>query len=301
VFDAPRALVFKAWTDPSHLGRWWGPRGFTTTTYAMDMRPGGVWRFCMHGPDGVDYQNKITYLEVVEPDRIVYQHGGDDESDPVNFRVTVTFEEQGGKTRLTMRLVFPSAEERDFVVEKYGAEEGLNQNLDRLGEYAAELAGPTRHALTVALPSDREIALARTFDAPRRLVFEACARPEHVARWWGPHGSTMTVCEMDVRPGGAWRFVLRNPDGREHPFKGVYREVVPAERVVSTFIYDVEGIRDHEAVETVTFEEHEGKTTLKVRVLHETKEARDGHYQSGMEAGSAQSYDRLAALLATIA
>jgi uncharacterized protein YndB with AHSA1/START domain len=302
VFDAPRALVFKAWTDPGRIGRWWGPRGFTTTSYAMDVRPGGVWRFCMHGPDGVDYQNKITYTEVVEPERIAYEHGGDKDCEPVNFEVIVTFEEHGdGKTKLTMRMIFPSPAARDFTVEKYGADEGLHQTLDRLGEYAEELAGPGRSGLSVTLPTDREIVLSRTFDAPRRLVFEAISRPEHVSRWWGPHGSSLTSCEMDMRPGGSWRFVLRGPDGQEHPFKGEYLEVVPPERVVSTFIYDVEGIREHETVETLTLDEKDGRTTLTVTVLHRTKESRDGQLGSGMEVGAGQSYDRLAALLATMA
>jgi uncharacterized protein YndB with AHSA1/START domain len=159
----------------------------------------------------------------------------------------------------------------------------------------------TPAALTVTLPSDREIVLSRVFDAPRRLVFEACTRPEHVAQWWGPRGTTLSVCEIDLRPGGGWRFVLRGPDGQDHPFKGVYREVVPPERVVSTFVYDVEGLRDFEAVETLTLAEHGGKTTLTVTVLHQTKESRDGQLRSGMEAGAAQSYDRLAELLETMA
>jgi uncharacterized protein YndB with AHSA1/START domain len=300
VFDAPRALVFRAWTDPAQIGQWWGPRGFTTSTYAMDVSPGGVWRFCMHGPDGVDYENRITYLEVVEPERIVYDHDGGDDSEPVQFRATVTFEDQGGKTRLTMRMTFPTAEARDFTVEKYGAAEGLTQTLDRLGEHASKLASPRPDALKVTLPSDREILLTRVFDAPRRLVFEACTRPEHVVRWWGPHGSRLIVCEMDFRPGGSWRFVLRTADGKESPFKGVYREVVPPERVVSTFIYDVEFIRDFPALETITFEEHDGKTTLRINVLHDSKEARDGHVGSGMEAGAGQSYDRLAEFLKTM-
>src|SRR5207248_2469506 len=85
IFDAPRELVFKVWTDPKHIGNWWGPKGFATTTFSMDVRPGGVWRFVMHGPDGRDYENKITYLEVVAPERIVYKHGGDADCEPVNF------------------------------------------------------------------------------------------------------------------------------------------------------------------------------------------------------------------------
>src|SRR5579884_4127269 len=78
-FDAPRALVFSAWTDPKHLAQWWGPNGFTTTTSSFDMRPGGVWRFVMHGPDGRDYQNRITFEEIVPPERLVYRHGGGDD------------------------------------------------------------------------------------------------------------------------------------------------------------------------------------------------------------------------------
>jgi uncharacterized protein YndB with AHSA1/START domain len=302
VFDAPRELVFKVWTDPAHIGQWWGPRGFTTTTYAMDVRPAGVWRFRMHGPDGVDYQNKITYLEVVEPERIVYTHGGDEDGEPVHFQVTATFEEHGGKTRLTMRMLFPSAAARVFTIEKYGADEGLEQTLDRLGEYASKLAEARRSgsALTVTLPTDREIVLKCVFDAPRRLVFEAFTGPEHIVRWRGFRGATMTVHEQDLRPGGAWRFVLHTPDGQEHTFKGVYREVVPSERLVYTFIYDVNVIRDHEALETVIFAELDGKTTLTLTTLHRTKEARDGHFQSGPEAGAAETYNRLAELLETM-
>jgi len=132
VFDAPRDLVFDAWADSKHLARWYGPSGFTITTHAMDFRPGGVWRFDMHGPNGVDYPNKITYLEIVKPERLVYDHG--DQGTPGYFQTTVTFAEEGGKTKLTMRLLFPSAAERETVVKTYHAIEGANQTLDRLGE-----------------------------------------------------------------------------------------------------------------------------------------------------------------------
>ena len=85
VFDAPRELVFAAFTDPKHLAQWWGPNGFTTTTHSFDFRPGGVWRFVMHGPDGRDYQNRVTYDEIVPPERIVYRHGGGEDVEPVQF------------------------------------------------------------------------------------------------------------------------------------------------------------------------------------------------------------------------
>src|ERR1700746_951295 len=125
-FDAPRDLVFAAWTDPKHLAQWWGPNGFTTTTHSFDFRPGGMWRFVMHGPDGRDYQNRITFEEILPPERIVYPHGGDD-NEPVHFKQTVVFEDIGDRTRITCRSDFPSAAERDRVIKEYRADTGLEQ------------------------------------------------------------------------------------------------------------------------------------------------------------------------------
>jgi uncharacterized protein YndB with AHSA1/START domain len=132
VFDAPRALVFKAWTDPKQIARWWGPNGFTTTIHEMDVRPGGAWRFSMHGPDGVDYKNENVYIEVLEPERIAYSHV----SVP-KFHMTVTFDEQGGKTHLIMRMVFDTAALHEHVVKTFGAVEGAKQTLDRLADFLA--------------------------------------------------------------------------------------------------------------------------------------------------------------------
>jgi uncharacterized protein YndB with AHSA1/START domain len=140
IFDAPRDLVFDVWTDVKHLSQWWGPDGFTTTTRAFDPRPGGIWRFVMHGPDGRDYQNRISYDEVIKPERIVYSHGGADDAEPVQFKVTVTFEDIKGKTRLTMRAQFPSAAERQRVIAAHGADKGLVQTLARLEQHVAAIA-----------------------------------------------------------------------------------------------------------------------------------------------------------------
>jgi len=139
-FDAPRALVFSAWTDPKHLAQWWGPFGFTTTTSSFDFRPSGVWRFVMHGPDGGDYQNRVTFEEIVPPQRIVYRHGGGDDVEPVQFRTMVIFEELGRRTRITWRGEFPSAAERNRVIKEYGADKGLIETLARLGDYVAAMA-----------------------------------------------------------------------------------------------------------------------------------------------------------------
>jgi uncharacterized protein YndB with AHSA1/START domain len=137
VFNAPRKLVFEAFTDPEQLPQWWGPRGFTITVQEFDIRPGGVWRFVMHGPDGVDYDNKIVYIEVLSPQLLVYSHGGDEEDE--QFQVTVTFAELDNKTELTMRMLFKSAAELDKVVKEYGAIEGAKSTLNRLEEQLAKM------------------------------------------------------------------------------------------------------------------------------------------------------------------
>src|ERR1700691_2074672 len=135
IFDAPPDLVFEAWTDPRHVAQWWGPTGFTTTISEMDVRPGGVWRLVMRGPDGTDYKNRLVFLEVDKPHRLVYKHDPEPGSEPSTHQVTVTFAEDGAKTRLTMQMVFASAAERKRIATKYKAVEGANQTLGRLAEH----------------------------------------------------------------------------------------------------------------------------------------------------------------------
>jgi len=166
-FDAPRALVWEAWTDPKHLAQWWGPNGFSTTTSAFDMRPGGVWRFVMHGPDGRDYENRITFDEIVQPERIRYHHGGGGDVEPVQFRTTVTFEDLGSnRTRLTLHAVFPSAAERDRVIKEYGADKGAMQTLSRLADYVAHAFGLSRkfHSKEDNMPTVQKITPCLWFD-----------------------------------------------------------------------------------------------------------------------------------------
>jgi uncharacterized protein YndB with AHSA1/START domain len=134
--EAPRRLVWTAWTDPKHLAQWWGPNGFSTTTSAFDFRVGGVWRFVMHGRDGVDYLNKIIFVEIVRPERIVYDHV----SGP-RFRSTVTFTEEAGKTRLKMHAVFETAKERDMTIKVFHADEGGRQTLGRLAAFVEKGSG----------------------------------------------------------------------------------------------------------------------------------------------------------------
>ncbi len=152
-------------------------------------------------------------------------------------------------------------------------------------------------ALTITLPSEKEILLTRVFDAPRELVFAAMTMPEHVARWWGPHGSVMELCEMDCRPGGHWQYILRC-NGKEVRFRGVYHEIVPPERLVTTECYVEPRVGSPEWHTTLTLEEIDGKTIARSRVLHSSATNRDAHLNAGMERGASETYDRLAELLA---
>lgn len=139
VIDAPRELVFEAFTEVRHLSRWWGPEGFTTTTQSFEFRVGGAWDFVMHGPDGTDYPEWITWTELAPPERIELLHG-ESRDDPNSFESVLTFEPDGAATRIEMRTVFRTKEQRDEAVEKYHAVEGGRQTLINLAAYVTEIA-----------------------------------------------------------------------------------------------------------------------------------------------------------------
>src|SRR5690606_6121988 len=134
IFDAPRDLVFDCWFEPQHISNWWGPQGFTTTIHEMDARPGGVWRFTMHGPDGRDYANKVVYQEIVRPERLVYRHTGEGDNDSVRFVVTIIFTAKAGKTEVNFRMVFDTCAMCEEAAQS-GAVEGLHDTLTRLAAH----------------------------------------------------------------------------------------------------------------------------------------------------------------------
>jgi uncharacterized protein YndB with AHSA1/START domain len=138
LIDAPRELVFEAFTEVRHLSRWWGPEGFSTTSRAFEFRVGGVWDFVMHGPDGTDYQEWITWTEIVQPERIALLHG-EFLGDPDVFESVITFTEDGAATLIEMRTVFPTRESRDAAIEKSHAIEGGRQTLANLAAYVGEI------------------------------------------------------------------------------------------------------------------------------------------------------------------
>lgn len=288
VFDAPQEMVYKAWTTPEQLVNWYGPNGFRTTVHEMDVRPGGDWRLTMRGPDGRDYKNRIVFVEVDAPRRLVYRHEPEEGSEPVSFVTTVTFAARGDKTEVTLQMVFPTAEVRRHVAEDYGAVEGGKQTLARLAEHLAKTTG-----IPVAKPEP--LVIVREFDAAREMVFRLWTDAEHLKRWWGPKGFTNPRCEFDARPGGAIRIDMRGPDGQVYPMGGTVREIVTPEKLVfESAALGADGAALFEILNTVHFEEKNGKTkvTLTAEVLRATAEA--PKYLAGMNAGWNQSLDRLA-------
>ena len=253
VFDAPVELVWNAWVDPKQVAQWWGPIGFTTTIQKMEVRPGGIWEHTMHGPDGADYPNKSQFVEVVKHERIVYTHGGGKEGGKgAHFTATWTFEPDGDKTTLTIRMVFDTAEDRNFVVKEYGAIEGGKQTLGRLAEKLA------------ATP----IVMERVFDAPIDEVWSAITDIEKLRTWYFPQ-----LSGFKTEVGFEFDFTMEH-EGKKFVHLCKVKEVVAGKKLayswryagypgdsLLTFELSAEGSKTklkftHEGLETFVPEEH---------------------------------------------
>jgi uncharacterized protein YndB with AHSA1/START domain len=293
VFDAPRALVYKAWTDPKHMSRWFGPKVFTTPVCELDVRPGGAWKIVMRGPDGSEFPGGGVYREIIPRERLAFTNNALDKSGNVLLEgfTTVTFEDENGGTKLTMHTRATAlAQVAEAMLQ--GMEQGWAQTLDKLGD---EL---TARRTAVSRPSDRELVYTRVFDAPRELVFKVWTDPKHIVEWWGPIGFRTENIEMDARVGGEWRLVMHGPDGRDYKNRIAYREVVPPERLVYHHGGDGSSVRFEV---TVTFEEEDGGTRLTMRQMFESGAERDHIVQTyGADKGGVQTLERLAEHLSTI-
>lgn len=214
VFDAPRALVFHTFTDPGHLPQWFGPKDFSCSTKAIDVRPGGSWEFTMHGPNGMDFPNFMRFKEIVPNEYLTYDHGETADGAP-HFQVTVTFTDEGpGKTRMTMRSLFPSAEDVARV-KGFGAVELGAQTLQKLADRMAS----------------ESLVITRSFDAPVDLVYQAWAEPANFAQWWGPAGMALDIKSMEFKPGGSCHYRLQ---AGENEMWGLFRyvEIDPGKQIV---------------------------------------------------------------------
>ncbi len=296
LFDAPRKMVWEAWNDTEQAAQWWGPRGFTITTHSKDLRPGGIWHYTMHGPDGIDYVNKTQYLEVEEYSKLVYDHGGNDEKKPM-FRVTVYFTDEGGKTLLHMTMALPSKEAAQET-KKFIKKANGNSTWDRLAEY-----------LDQKKSGKDSFVITRTFDAPIGRVFEMWTDPKHFAHWMGPKGSTMEFLRTDIKPGGSSFYRMSSPGGPVMYGKAGYREISKPNRLVYTqsFCDEYEKVARHPMaatwpetmLTTVTLAE-EGPDRTRVTILWEVfgdagQAERDTFHnaKAGMGQGWGGSLDQL--------
>lgn len=220
IYDAPVKMVCDAYTDPKQKAHWWGPRGFTITTHSFKVETGGFWKYTMHGPDGTDYPNLAKYLEVEKYKRLVYDHGGTEDTPPL-FRVTVLFSDQNGKTKMDMTMTLPSpeaAEETRKFIRKAGGE----STWDRLAEYLQKET------------SAKEIfVINRSFAAPIDLVFKMWTDPDHLSQWLSPSGTDMKILRGEIKPGGQAFYTMWGPDYR---FYGRirYLEIQSPNRLVYT-------------------------------------------------------------------
>ncbi|MCC6137951.1 MAG: SRPBCC domain-containing protein [Bdellovibrionaceae bacterium] len=221
LYDAPVKMVWDAWTDPQQVAKWWGPRGFTLTTHSKELRPGGVWHYTMHGPDGTDYINKTKYFEVEKYARLVYDHGGNDERAPL-FKVTVLFSEVKGKTKMDMTMTLATAEAATEI-KKHIKQAGGNSTWDRLAEYLEEEISGTD-----------KFVINRSFEAPIAVVFDMWTNPKHFSNWMPPTGFTMKFISADIKPGGGAFYSMTNGGSITMYGKTNYLEIERPDRVVYT-------------------------------------------------------------------
>ncbi|MBS2037149.1 SRPBCC domain-containing protein [bacterium] len=226
IYKAPRNLVWEVWTDPKHVAQWWGPRGFTLTHHDKQLKVGGRWNYTMHGPDGVDYPNSTLYHEVVEGERLVYDHGSDGQSKPL-FRVTVTFRDVPDGTRMDMTMTFESAEAAR-ASEAFIRKAGGLATWDRLAEY-----------LEKQTQGSESFVIQRYFAAPRELVFSMWTQPAHLACWLPPAGARMEYLEVDIRPGGSAFYRMDHPGGALYG-RVEYHEILAPERLVYSQMFSDE-------------------------------------------------------------
>jgi uncharacterized protein YndB with AHSA1/START domain len=307
IFNAPREQVWKAWTDPELMQCWWGPLYFSAPVIKMDFRIGGKYLFGMRSPEGEDTWSTGIFREIVPMEKIVYTDSFSDEKGnhipasnyglegewPDELLAIITFEDYGkNKTKFTLlHEGMPSDKMRDMTGE------GWNGSFDKLEECLKRQN--ERSCLTklefIAEPGEQIVLTSAEFESPRKKVFTTFIDPMLVPHWWGPKSLTTTVEKMDVVPGGEWRIIQRDSDGNEFAFHGVYHEVTAPKKITYTFEY--EGMPGHVVLETVCFEDKNGKTRLTETAVFETVQDREEMLKAGMESGAIESMERFALLL----
>jgi uncharacterized protein YndB with AHSA1/START domain len=291
--DAPRERVWRAWTDPSELGLWFGPKGFKTIHAKLDLRPGGSYHYGIEG-NGVEMWGKWAFRDIDKPAKLQFIQTFSDKDGGVGVHPmaptwpkrtlsTILFQDFGPKTLVTVCWApFEATEiERDtFLGGLAGMNEGWSGTFERLDAYLKEPAF--------------ELVVTRVIAAPRERVFEAWSEPARLTRWFAPLPYTLPLCEMDFRPGGRFRMAMRSPAGEDHEFSGVYREIVPPSKLVWTGEF-ASGPVDQVRTE-ITFEEEGTKTKLSVRQTFSVLTPETEPHTKGAKQGWTATLDQLQAL-----
>ena len=284
IFNAPRELVFAAWTDPRQIAKWWGPRGFSAPVCELDARVGGAIRIDMQGPDGTVFPMGGEVKELDPPRRLVFSAGAMPQADGgwgFENMNTVTFSEEAGGTRvdLHVEVLYANPEAAPALA---GMREGWGQTLDRLGEFVGDRAA-------------REIVLSRVYDAPVELLWEVFTDHKHTDQWWGPTGFRNTTTHQDVRVGGRWLHVMHGPDGRDYPNRQTYLAVDRPRQLVYEHGWDDDNIPPL-CISTVTFTDlGDGKSEVEMRMTFASVEERERVAEEhGAIEGGKQTMARLA-------
>lgn len=299
VFDAPRALVFKCWTDPAYLARWWGPRTFVCPVCEVDARAGGRYRIVMRGADGTDYPMSGAFREIVPNMRIVQEGDTSEKSeewhdmvDPdrkgqgkrkIDMLTTTTFEDEGQGTKVTIVTRFPSMALRDSFA-KAGMGEGWSSSLDKLSDL-----------LDAVKVSPHEIHSTRLLNAPIGVVFKAFSDPKGLAIWWGPNGFTTTTRQLDFKVGGVWDYTMHGPDGTDYPNYVTYTEIAEPNRIA----YDHGSNAQHPDMfkAVISLQAEGGRTRVRLQLTVKDPQHREDMVAFGAVEGGWQNLSRLDAYL----
>ena len=269
IFNAPQEMVWKAWTDPEQCMRWWGPKDYTCPFCEIDLKVGGKYLTCMRSPEGKDYWSTGNFIEIVPTSKLVYTDSFADENGnkvsaeyygmsgfPMDLRVTITLEEQNGKTKMTLvHEGIPAGEMQELT------SGGWNESFDKMAEIFENEA--------------QELVITREINAPKQLVWDAFTKAEHLANWWGPKGSKISVQKLDVKPGGVFHYKL---EGGGNEMWGIfkYKEIDAPNSItfISAFSDSdgnitrapfFDGKWPMEILNTWTFTEENGKTKITLR------------------------------------
>lgn len=285
-FDAPLELVWEVWTNEKHLANWWGPKPFTNPRCEWNAKPGNKIHIDMKAPDGTIYPMGGEFISIIPFKKIVFKSIAMDPEGNHLFEGmnTVDFSEEDGKTTVNVHAKVTDADP-EFAHYLEGMYEGWNGSFDKLDNYTSN--------------QNKELFYERIVNASQELVYEVWTNPEHLAKWYGPNGFTITTKSMEVKPDGIWSYIMHGPDGRDYPNKIIFIEVVKPERLVYRQMDDDPDLEPVDFQTTTTFEKIDDNTT-KVTMHGTFKSAEDlkrvSRTYHAVEGGH-QTMDKMAALV----